>query len=71
MTVNVLDIKSDKWLGVIARLQRLGRTQYVTKCKLIRLSILVDEDGNPMVWTEPECTPIEPGSGAKEWLNRL
>lgn len=71
MAINVLEIKSDKWLGLVVRLQRLGRTQYLNKCKLIRITIIADEEGNPVLWSEPECTPIEPGSGAKEWLNSL
>lgn len=71
MPVNVLDIKSDRWVGLILRLQRLGNTQYIGKCKIIRLSVVCGEDGQPVVWSEPECTPIEPGHSAKAWLNSL
>lgn len=68
--INLLDIKP-AWASLAARLQRLGKTQYVSKCKLIRITIICDEDGNPMIWSEPECTPIEPGAAAKQWLNQL
>lgn len=71
MAVNALDLKSDKWIAIAVRLQRLARTQYVNKCKLIRITVIADDDGNPVIWSEPECTPIEPGIGAKEWLNQL
>lgn len=71
MAANILDIKSDKWVGLILRLQRLGKTQYLNKCKLIRFTVICDENGNPVIWSEPECTPIEPGNGAKAWLNSL
>jgi hypothetical protein len=67
---NHLDIKSS-WLNIAARLQRIGKTQHINKCKLIRINIMVSEDGDPMWWPEPECLAIEPGNGAKEWLNRM
>jgi hypothetical protein len=70
MAINQLEIR-DSWLKIAARLQRMGKTQHVNKCKLIRINILVSEDGDPMWWPEPECLPIEPGNGAREWLNRL
>lgn len=71
MPANVLDVKSDKWVGLILRLQRMGRTQYVGKCKLIRINVICDEDGNPVTWPEPQCVPMEPGNGAKDWINSL
>ncbi len=70
MAINMLDIKP-AWANLAVRLQRLGKTQYINKCKLIRLTVICDEEGNPVIWSEPECTPIEPGNGAKEWLNLL
>lgn len=70
MATNVLDIKSDKWVALILRLQRMGRTQHINKCKVFRLTVITDEDGSPIVWTEPQCTPIE-GNDAKNWLNQL
>ena len=69
MAANVMDIRSDKWIGLILRLQRMGRTQHISKCKLIKISVICDEDGNPVWWPEPECVPIE--AGIKDWLNRL
>lgn len=71
MAANIMDIRSDKWVGLILRLQRMGRTQHVNKCKLIRLTVICDEDGNPIIWSEPQCTPMEPGNGTKDWLNQL
>lgn len=71
MAINVLDVKSDKWLQLVVRLQRLAKTQYISKCKLIRITVICDEDGNPMTWPEPQCIPMEPGNGAKDWINSL
>ena len=70
MAINRIEI-SDSWLKVAARLQRMGKTYHVDKCKLLRINIVVDQDGAPVFWPEPECVPIEPANGAREWLNRL
>ena len=73
MTIAITDqdIKSDKWLALVVRMRRLAKTQYVNKCKLIRLTVITADDGTPLIWTEPECVPIEPGEQARHWLNQL
>jgi hypothetical protein len=68
-------LKSIKWLGLAAHLQRSAladrRSAIETKVQLIRISILVDGDGTPLFWSEPECTPIAPAKNAMNWLNQL
>lgn len=68
--MNLQDI-SQKWYQFTLRLQRIGRTQHMNKCKLIKLAVVVDEDGQPLIWGEPKVTPIEPGNGAKDWIFAL
>ena len=70
MAVNPLEIRP-KWLNIAARLQRIAKTQHVNKCKLLKINVIVSDDGDPIFWPEPECFPIEPGNGANEWLNKL
>lgn len=59
------------WLAIAIRLQRMAKTQHVEKCKLLRMTILIDADGNPIAWPTPECTPLEPGDGLKDLLCQL
>ena len=53
------------------RLQRMAKTQHIEKCKLLRVNILIDADGNPVTWTAPECVPLEPGNALKDLLCQL
>lgn len=60
------DIKSP-WLNVIRRLQSIARCDNQGMA-IIELKILVDQEGNPRFWTEPEITRIEPKKAAEEIL---
>lgn len=72
MAANILDIKSDKWVSLILRLQRIGKTQWVNKYKLIRITVICDQEGNPVGWPEPHCIPIEaPGGDDRKWIHLL
>ena len=62
---------SPNWIAVAMRLQRMAKTQHIDKCKLVRVSILIDVEGNPVSWTAPECTPLEPGNALKDLLCQL
>lgn len=70
MTIKPGEI-APNWQALALRLQRMGKTQHVEKCKLLRVSILVDASGNPVSWTMPECTPLEPGNALKDLLCHL
>ena len=51
-----LDIKRG-WLSVARRLQSIARTEGYA---VVSINILVGPDGNPLAWTEPKLTKIEP-----------
>jgi len=51
-----LDVKS-AWLNVIRRLQSVcSRNKGLM---IIRIDVLVKEDGEPVLWTEPKTTLLE------------
>jgi hypothetical protein len=47
------------WLNVIRRLQSVGR-QKNEGYAVLTIRVLVDGDGKPVTWSEPECTKLEP-----------
>lgn len=52
------------WLNPIRRLQSLAGQQ--KGYAILEIKIVVDERGNPVFWTEPTMTKIEPqASGAR------
>jgi hypothetical protein len=53
------DIKP-QWLNVIRRLQSVARRG--NHYGILSIKILVDRDGHPIQWTEPQRTGIEPMS---------
>jgi hypothetical protein len=63
-------LKSMKWLGLAAHLQRSASASG-KKCQIIQVSIITDEEGNPIFWTDPECTGVTPAKNALSWLNSL
>ncbi len=65
-----LDIKPE-WLSVIRRLQSLATSKNVTGCAIISMNLVIDEKANPLVWTEPKCTLIEPKRSNRELLRLL
>ena len=50
----------DKWPGLLKRLKTAGKAGR-TKC-VVRVAVLVDEDGNAVGWCAPDVIPIEPFS---------
>lgn len=59
-----LDIQHG-WLSVIRRLQSVSKSGGL---QVIKISILVDENGDPQAWMEPEVYKIEPRSKASALL---
>jgi len=53
------DIKP-QWLNVIRRLQSVARRG--NHYAILSIKVLVDRDGHPIQWTEPQRTGIEPMS---------
>lgn len=71
MQPTINDIKSPKWINLILLLQQIARTRHLNHHKMLRVTVVVDETGNPILWTEPECSRIDPMNAARDWLNRL
>lgn len=57
-----------RWLGFALRMQGLARSQ--AGCAIIEVAVVVDAEGNPLVWLEPKMKKIEPLS-ARDWLISL
>ena len=45
------------WQKVAARLQSVSHTQGYA---IVKMVVVVDENGNPVTWTEPIVTRLEP-----------
>ena len=57
-----------KWYSVTRRMQSVSRTNGLA---IISISVLVDQEGAPLAWTEPKCTKIEPKRSANELIEML
>lgn len=53
------NIKSE-WFSITSRIQSVARARNLGGYAIVSLKVLVDQDGNPKFWTEPEITKIEP-----------
>lgn len=56
------------WLNVARRFQSVARTGGLA---LITMTVLVDQDGLPRLWLEPDCRKIEPRRSAEEIIQML
>lgn len=56
------------WLNVARRFQSVARTGGLA---LITMTVLVDQDGLPRLWLEPDCRKIEPKKNAEEIIELL
>ena len=52
------DIRPE-WLNIARRLQSKARGGQ-PGILLLKIDILVDMDGSPIIWSKPECTLMEP-----------
>ena len=59
-----------QWLNVIRRLQSVAKSGHDGNA-MIQVSVLVDADGYPVSWTEPQRLPLEPKRMAQESLEAL
>jgi len=62
-----LDIKQG-WYNVIRRLQSVSKTGGLA---IVSIVVLVDQDGMPRLWLEPECKKIEPKKSSEEILQLI
>ncbi len=54
---NPQDIKP-QWLNIARRMQSCGRKQAGEA--IVKILIVVDANGNPILWVEPKITKLEP-----------
>lgn len=60
---------SPNWLKVVRRLQSVSRN--TNGAAILSIRIVVDRDGVPSFWTEPEIAKIEPSSQSHAFLQLL
>lgn len=65
------EINGQKWVNLLKRLTQVANTQHVNHCKVIKITIVTDNMGNPVIWSEPECAKIEPMNSGNAWVNSL
>ena len=56
------------WLNVARRMQSVSKTGGLA---LISITVLVDVDGIPRLWMEPNCKKIEPRRASQDILDLL
>ena len=62
--------KVDEWLKVVRRLQSVAKSENYGNA-LISLPVIVDIQGRPVLWLEPERRTLEPKRLAKEAIETL
>lgn len=55
------------WLNVIRRLQSVAHCNQATYT-IITFTVLVDPEGCPRLWLEPECRKVEPKRTSEDLL---
>lgn len=64
-----LDIKHYDWINLVRKLQSIAAQN--NGLAIIRVTVLVDGNGKPIQWVEPEITKVEPWRRAVEFLDLL
>ena len=67
MIKEIQDIKP-RWLNLVRRLQSASASSGNNGHAIIQISIIVDKNGNPEVWSEPRVIKLEPLSRTEEFL---
>ena len=62
------DIKP-KWLNLVRRLQGMARQQ--NGMALLSVTVLVNSDGDPLLWETPSRTDLEPCFEAEQAIQKL
>jgi hypothetical protein len=62
-------IKNPRWLNLIRRLEQLAMSQ--SGHAILRLSVVVDSAGKPLVWLTPKMDLIEPKDASQDFLDIL
>ena len=69
MSGSVQDVRPG-WLNAARRLQSVARGHH-QGYSVLRITIVVDENGNPKFWCEPEVDRFEPGLSGGQFLARV
>jgi hypothetical protein len=56
------------WLNVARRMQSVSKTGGLA---LVSITVLVDQEGVPRAWLEPNCRKVEPRRSSLELLKML
>lgn len=62
-----LDI-SKKWMNIVRRLRSAARGQ--RGVAFIKVIVMVDSNGEPLMWTDPRMTLMEPKFAAEEVMRK-
>lgn len=57
------------WLNIVRRIKSVGRGQQGVA--LVKVIVLVDEQGEPQMWTAPTMTLLEPKLKVEDLLKKL
>lgn len=57
------------WLPFLSRLQSVAGKQ--RGHAIIRMIVIVDSEGNPVIWSEPKMTKLEPVSRTSDFLEQM
>lgn len=62
-----LDI-SKKWMNIVRRLRSAARGQ--RGVAFIKVIVMVDSNGEPLIWTDPRMTLLEPKLSAEDVMRK-
>jgi hypothetical protein len=65
----LLSIKNKRWLGLVRRLEQMAMTQ--NGHAMIQLTVIVNKQGEPVIWLTPRMTLIEPMDASQTFLDIL
>jgi hypothetical protein len=64
------DIKDlEQWCNVIRRIQSMAHNQ--RGYAVVTIQVMVDENGHPVLWTDPAMAKLEPQGRAREFLRSM
>ncbi len=62
-------IKNPRWLNLVRRLEQLAMSQ--NGHAIVRIAVVVDSSGKPLVWLTPKMDLIEPKDASQDFLDIL
>ena len=59
------------WFNVIRRIQSVANSRNVVGIGIVQINVVINDRGEPVLWTEPKCTLIEPKKRNHELIAML